>query len=122
MVNSICIISFYKFIKISNLNSLKLKIEKICKKFETKGTILIAPEGINGTIEGSDLNIKRFLKELKIDKSLFKRFLNNGFDGISTNPNYKMLALLIVLLINLSLFFVIGNMGKAFLRNAGIMG
>ncbi|WP_288235274.1 hypothetical protein [uncultured Prochlorococcus sp.] len=58
----------------------------------------------------------------KIDKSLFKRFLNNGFDGISTNPNYKMLALLIVLLINLSLFFVIGNMGKAFLRNAGIMG
>jgi hypothetical protein len=58
----------------------------------------------------------------KIDKSLFKRFLNNGFDGISTNPNYKMLALLIILLINLSLFFVIGNMGKAFLRNAGIMG
>ena len=61
-------------------------------------------------------------QKLKIDKSLFKRFLNNGFDGISTNPNYKMLALLIVLLINLSLFFVIGNMGKAFLRNAGIMG
>ena len=59
---------------------------------------------------------------LKIEKSLFKRFLNNGFDGISTNPNYKMLALLIILLINLSLFFVIGNMGKAFLRNAGIMG
>ena len=58
----------------------------------------------------------------KFDKSLFKRFLNNGFDGISTNPNYKMLALLIILLINLSLFFVIGNMGKAFLRNAGIMG
>ena len=36
-------------------------------------------------------------KKLKIDKSLFKRFLNNGFDGISTNPNYKMLALLIIL-------------------------
>ncbi len=61
-------------------------------------------------------------QKLKIDKSFFKRFLNNGFDAISTNPNYKMLALLIVLLINLSLFFVIGNMGKAFLRNAGIMG
>ncbi len=61
-------------------------------------------------------------QKLKIDKSLFKRFLNNGFDGISTNPNYKMLALLIILLINLSLFFVIGNMGKIFLRNAGIMG
>ena len=61
-------------------------------------------------------------QKLKGEKSLFKRFLNNGFDGISTNPNYKMLALLIILLINLSLFFVIGNIGKTFLRNAGIMG
>ena len=53
--------------------------------------------------------------------SFFKRILNDGFDGISSNPNYKMLALLIILLVNLSLFFVIGNVGKAFLRNAGIM-
>ena len=53
--------------------------------------------------------------------SLFKRILNDGFDGISSNPNYKLLALLIILLVNLSLFFVIGNISKAFLRNAGIM-
>ena len=75
--------------------------------------------------DSSEENVKldsELQKQKKIDKSLFKRFLNNGFDGISTNPNYKMLALLIILLINLSLFFVIGNMGKAFLRNAGIMG
>jgi len=61
-------------------------------------------------------------QKIKTDDSLFTRILNKGFDGISTNPNHKMLALLIILLINLSLFFVIGNMGKAFLRNAGIMG
>ena len=67
---------------------------------------------------------KSELKDNKIEiknYSLFKRILNNGFDGITSNPNYKMLALLIILLINLSLFFVIGNIGKAFLRNAGIM-
>ena len=68
------------------------------------------------------VNLSSDQQKLKINKSLFKRFLNDGFDGISTNPNYKMLALLIILLINLSLFFVIGNMGKAFLKNAGIMG
>ena len=67
-MNSICIISFYKFVKISNLDKLKLKIESICKKFETKGTILIAPEGINGTIEGKEIKIEKFLKEFKIDK------------------------------------------------------
>ena len=60
-------------------------------------------------------------KTVTNDNSLFKRVLNDGFDGITSNPNYKMLALLIILLINLSLFFVIGNIGKAFLRNAGIM-
>ena len=68
------------------------------------------------------INLNSEQEKLKFDKSLFKRFLNNGFDGISTDPNFKMLALLIILLVNLSLFFVIGNMGKAFLRNAGIMG
>ena len=60
-------------------------------------------------------------KKVTNDNSLFKKVLNDGFDGITSNPNYKMLALLIILLINLSLFFVIGNVGKAFLRNAGIM-
>ena len=68
-----------------------------------------------------NVDIKTNKSEAYSDKSLFRRFLNNGFDGITTNPNYKMLALLIILLINLSLFFVIGNIGKEFLKNAGIM-
>ena len=67
-------------------------------------------------------NSDPILKKQEIkSNSFFKRILNDGFDGISSNPNYKMLALLIILLVNLSLFFVIGNVGKAFLRNAGIM-
>jgi ABC-type lipoprotein release transport system permease subunit len=70
--------------------------------------------------EKANSDVKEKKPEFK-DNSLFKRILNDGFDGISSNPNYKMLALLIILLINLSLFFVIGNIGKAFLRNAGIM-
>ena len=53
--------------------------------------------------------------------TLFRRIIENGFDGITTNPNYKLLALLIILLINLSLFFVVGNIGKNFLRNSGIL-
>ena len=73
------------------------------------------------SIEGkSNIDSKIKKQEIK-SNSLFKRILNDGFDGISSNPNYKMLALLIILLVNISLFFVIGNLGKAFLRNAGIM-
>ena len=60
-------------------------------------------------------------KAISKNNSLFNRVLENGFDGITTNPNYKLLALLIILLINLSLFFVIGNIGKTFLRDSGIL-
>ncbi len=70
--------------------------------------------------EKAKSDLKEKIPEIK-DNSLFKRILNDGFDAISSNPNYKMLALLIILLINLSLFFVIGNVGKVFLRNSGIM-
>ena len=65
-------------------------------------------------------NLEEKKSEIK-DNSFFKKIINDGFDGIISNPNYKMLALLIILLVNLSLFFVIGNIGKAFLRTAGIM-
>ena len=66
-MNNICIISFYKFIRILDIDKLKIEIENICKKFETNGTILIAPEGINGTIEGSKVNIEQFINNLKTD-------------------------------------------------------
>ena len=68
-MNNICIISFYKFVTILNLEELKIQIENICSMFDTKGTILIAPEGINGTIEGSKNNIKKFLETLKNNKN-----------------------------------------------------
>ena len=64
--------------------------------------------------------IENFKSSSKSD-SIFKRVLENGFDGITTNPNYKLLALLIILLINLSLFFLVGNLGKTFLKNSGIL-
>ena len=69
----------------------------------------------------NSVDIKNAESNSKND-SLFKRILENGFDGVTSNPNYKLLALLIILLINLSLFFLVGNLGKTFLKNTGILG
>jgi len=74
---------------------------------------------LDGSLE-SQTNDKSNSTSDKKD-TLFRRVIENGFDGITTNPNYKLLALLIILLINLSLFFVVGNIGKNFLRNSGIL-
>ena len=97
-----------------NKDSNKVKNVKAFTEFLEKAS----NQEINEEIENSDLKGKKVQTK---NNSLFKRILNDGFDGISSNPNYKMLALLIILLINLSLFFIIGNIGKAFLRKAGIM-
>ena len=71
-----------------------------------------------------NINIEELKNTESISKndSVFKRVLENGFDGVTSNPNYKLLALLIILLINLSLFFLVGNLGKTFLKNSGILG
>ena len=79
----------------------------------------LAEKASEQTIVNADL--KNSESKLTND-SVFKRVLENGFDGITTNPNYKLLALLIILLINLSLFFLVGNLGKTFLKNSGILG
>ena len=67
MQNKICIITFYKFIPINDLKSLKLDLENITNNNKLTGTILVAPEGINGTIEGKIDNINNFLNSLKLD-------------------------------------------------------
>ena len=71
--------------------------------------------------EDEDLEIKSNKKSSLKEESLFNRFLKEGFDGITTNPNYKLLALLVILLINLSLFLIVGNLGKSFLQNSGLL-
>ena len=78
-----------------------------------------ASQDLDDSVKSQTNNKSKNISDKK--DTLFRRVVENGFDGITTNPNYKLLALLIILLINLSLFFVLGNIGKNFLRNSGIL-
>jgi len=78
-----------------------------------------ASQDLDDSVKSQTNNKSKNISDKK--DTLFRRVVENGFDGITTNPNYKLLALLIILLINLSLFFVVGNIGKNFLRNSGIL-
>ena len=62
--NFFTIITFYKFKKVSNKEKLILKLKNFCKFNKIKGTILVAGEGINGTIAGFDKTINEFIKIL----------------------------------------------------------
>ena len=60
--NEFTIASFYQFKKVSNLLKLKNLLNDFCQFNKLKGTILIAPEGINGSVAGFDYSIKAFEK------------------------------------------------------------
>lgn len=62
--DDIAIVSFYSFVGVEDLDVLMPKILLIGKKKYLKGTVLVASEGVNGTISGSKENTEYFIEEL----------------------------------------------------------
>ncbi len=56
--------AFYKFSSLSELEKLQQSFYQFLSKQEIKGTILLASEGINGTVSGSKISIEAFKKFL----------------------------------------------------------
>ena len=78
MINSkFTILTFYQFKQIKDLLIIKSRISDFCKFNKIKGTIIIAEEGINGTIAGTSQSIKNFQLEIK----------KIGFENL--NPKYS---------------------------------
>lgn len=55
----------YKFVEIDDPKLLQLKLLKICKKNKLLGTILIAHEGVNINIVGTEADINNFYNDIK---------------------------------------------------------
>ena len=68
--DKILVAAFYKFVDWNDFKDLKLRLESVCEKAGTLGTILLAPEGINGTISGTDQGIQKVLEYLWQDDRL----------------------------------------------------
>ena len=67
---SYTIATFYKFVTISDLKTKRHQIIAACKENKIKGTIILAAEGINGTIAGSKKAIANILMFLRGFESL----------------------------------------------------
>jgi UPF0176 protein len=63
----IAIASFYKFISIDDCPKLQAQLQSYCEEHQIKGTILIAAEGINGSISGSAATVNAALAFLRQD-------------------------------------------------------
>ncbi len=62
--------AFYKFVELSDFAALKAPLLARCEALGVKGTILLAEEGVNGTIAGSPESVRAVLAHLRADPRL----------------------------------------------------
>ncbi|HTL89034.1 MAG TPA: rhodanese-related sulfurtransferase [Leptolyngbya sp.] len=61
------VVTFYKFVQLFDCAELRSPILSVCQEHHLRGTILLANEGINGTIAGSRTAIDQVLSYLRRD-------------------------------------------------------
>ena len=61
---SLTVAAFYRFVALAGLTELRERLQGVCEDTGVRGTILIAPEGINGTIAGSEVGVAAALDHL----------------------------------------------------------
>lgn len=85
-------VAFYHFITLDKKNNIQEHVYNFCEANNIKGTILLADEGINGTISGKEKNIRDFLIFIKKEglfNGVFSK-LEHKESWASKNPFYRM--------------------------------
>ncbi len=62
--------ALYKFVELPDFAALQTPLLACCEAHAVKGTLLLAPEGINGTIAGLEPNVRAVLAYLRQDPRL----------------------------------------------------
>jgi UPF0176 protein len=81
MNNEHTIILYYKYTPVDNPDALLLWHKAVCESLDLKGRIIIAGEGINGTLEGTTANTIKYRQMLKdLNKDPKTRGMGNFSD------------------------------------------
>jgi UPF0176 protein len=62
--------ALYKFVQLPDFKALQASLQQHCEAHQVKGTLLLAQEGINGTIAGPPSGVKAVLEYLRRDTRL----------------------------------------------------
>jgi len=82
------IFGFYKFYKLKSLKKKKSLLQKYIIKKNIRGTIILSTEGINATISGKSLDLKKTINKIK--KVLdFKKFDSENFSKSKFQPFHR---------------------------------
>lgn len=86
-MSQVVVCAMYKFVRLENFEELRQPLQKVMEDNGVKGTLLLANEGINGTVAGSRAGIDAVLTWLKSDKRLTDISHKESFD--ETMPFYR---------------------------------
>lgn len=78
-MSQIVVAALYKFVKLPDYEAIVPRLKELCDSLEIKGTLLLAEEGINGTISGSRGAIDGLVSFLKVD---------SRFEGLSYKESF----------------------------------
>ena len=84
----ITICALYKFTRLDDFEKIQKPLKKFMELLDVRGTLLLAREGINGTIAGEKTNIEKVLVYLQSDKRLADIAYKYSY---SVNPPFKRL-------------------------------
>ncbi len=82
------VVAFYRFVPLENIEDLQQEVSSVCKASGLLGTILLAHEGINGTIAGPVADISRLFLFLSRYPGL--EDLERKTSYCNRNPFYRM--------------------------------
>ncbi|NCG18752.1 MAG: rhodanese-related sulfurtransferase [Rhodobacterales bacterium] len=83
-----CAAALYKFTPIDSPADLRNELQGVCDKAGLKGTLLVAPEGINGTLAGKRAGIDALLAHLRAKPQLAD--LEVKLSGVEKMPFFRM--------------------------------
>jgi UPF0176 protein len=84
----ICVAALYKFTPLSGCEAIRMDLARTCCEQGVKGTLLLAGEGINGTIAGSDEAIGHVLASIRLLPACVD--LDVKYSRASTMPFHRM--------------------------------
>lgn len=68
--NTFLVATLYKFTSLSNPTDLQMSLTEECGKHQIKGLVILAGEGINGTIAGTESSVRAILRFLRTHPDL----------------------------------------------------
>ena len=69
-MSSVCVVAFYHFARLDDYKDIQKPLLEKCLSKNIMGTVLLAQEGINGTIAGSEKNVTNMLSYIRSDQRL----------------------------------------------------